>query len=427
MRRPTHRVVSIFVSAGLCVGLGFAPSAAASGFGTGQQGARAAGMAGAVVARADDPTAVFHNPGGPALADAWKGALGVGYDVVNERLYQGLGPALGTTGAQRDLDALPAHGAFIKPINQRLKVGFGLHTPYRLETEWQDPSTYPGRRITSAAEVVTYDLDLIASFKASKTFGVGIGVTWRASEISLERRVAGVDPTTGSLVDFGSLATDSDLEGALGWSVGFVHRPTERFWWGGSYRSEIETDFDAVGRMTQVSTGNTQLDQLFAGTQPFDLDLPATTSLTYPAVARLGVAVAITKQLVVEVDVEHAAWSALDTLSFAYVGESFLDQTVRLDLDDAISLRAGLEYTFLAGMQLRFGVAHEESPQPDATVGPLLMDGERLILAAGLGLDWLHLAFQWIDQDQRVVAGQIDNLDGNYRANAWRALFSLHM
>ena len=403
--------------------------AAAGGFSFGDQGAKAMGMAGAFVAQADDPSAVFYNLAGLALADDKIGALGTAVHSLNESLYQGLPPGIGagTTGAQDDAMSFLPHVYFATPLSDNVKLGLGLTSPFFFDTDWLDPGSFAGRYLTSSAELTTYDLTAGVAFKASATFGLGVGAVYRTAELQQSRRLGTTDPFSGSEIDAGTIDVDTDSSDGVGFHVGLLHRPSPRFSWGIAYRSSIEVDFDGTGRLTQISTGNDQLDRTIAATFPFDQDLALATAIEFPDLASLGVAFGLTDSLLLEIDAELTGWSSVRQLEVAFATLPAVDQTVRLDFDDSTTLRAGLQYTAASAAQYRIGVAFDESPQPDATVGAWLADKESLRVSVGFGKDWLDVAFTWIDDQQRIVSDQVDDLNGNYRSNAWILGLTLSM
>src|SRR5947208_1053918 len=95
-----------------------AAPAHAAGFTGPETGIKAMGMAGAFTAQANDPTAVFYNPGGLALFK--KGKLTAGFAAVehNESQYQGLSPGIGsgTTGQQSKFLTWPVHAFAALPL-----------------------------------------------------------------------------------------------------------------------------------------------------------------------------------------------------------------------------------------------------------------------------------------------------------------------
>ena len=76
----------------------------AAGFEFPTQSAKALAMGGTFVAQANDPTAIYYNPGGLGLLAKKKGAsLGLTTSKLNESLYQGLAPGIGA-GTSNDVD-----------------------------------------------------------------------------------------------------------------------------------------------------------------------------------------------------------------------------------------------------------------------------------------------------------------------------------
>jgi long-chain fatty acid transport protein len=409
-----------------------APAVAGGGFELFSQGAKAAGMAGAFVAQADDPTAIYYNPGGlglkpPPPAKPKKAAVGLSAIALNEALYQGLGPGpgAGTAGERETGFSFAPHVYAALPLAPKVTFGLGVYSPFLLDSEWSAPDTFAGRFVSTAAEVTTYDLAPTIGFQLGDSFGLGIGAVYRTSEITQTRRLSLADPDTGRPLDVASLSSETDFEGGFGFSAGLLHRPSPRFSWGASYRSAIEIDYGGVARATQIQTGDAAIDALVRATLPLDEDLALATTVELPDVVRLGVAIGLTKSLLLEIDAEQTGWSSLDTITFSLPGNADLDQTIALALDDAAAFRAGLQWTLPTGFQLRVGYAFEESPQPDATVGAFLADSDRGIMAGGVGLDWLQLAFAWIDYDQRIVTTSADAVNGNWRKNEYLIGFTI--
>lgn len=414
------------VAATLFLGLALAAPGFAAGFDLFAQGAKAAGMAGAFVAQADDPTAVYYNPAGlafkpPPPGKPKKAAIGLTAWTLNDGLYQGLAPGAGagTTGDQTTSFKLLPHAFLAKPLGPGAVLGLGVYTPFFLNTEWASPGSFAGRFVSTRAQLATYDVAPTLGLRLSKTMAFGVGAIYRTSKISQNRRISLPDPSTGRPVDVASAAADSDFESGYGWSAGLLFRPSPRFSLGASYRSAITTDYKGVERLTQVPTGDSAFDALVKASLPLDEDLALISSLQLPDVARLGMAIGLTKSFLVELDAEKTGWSGIQSLAFTLPSEPDLDQTVELRFKDSMAYRMGLQWTAATGPQLRLGYALEQSPQPDATVGPLLADSDRAVYTAGIGLDWLNVAFAWIANDQRIVTTNVDGINGNWRSSSW--------
>lgn len=409
----------------LAVALAIPPAAGAGGFAFDPQGARAAGMAGAFTAQADDPTAIFYNPAGLALTDPAERknvAVGAATFQLEEGLFQGLPPgiAAGTNGERDNPSAVLPHLYLVKGVSPRVQLGLGVYSPFHLDTAWLDPASFAGRDLAVEAGIETLDVNPTFSCRLGRSFGLGLGVVWRTADVELMRRLTTIDPTSDQVVDFATQDLDTGSEGELGWNLGILHRPSERFSWGLTYRSEIEFDFVGTeSTLTQIATGNQQLDDLLAAAFPFGQDLPATASLEFPDLASLGVALGIGARSVLEVDVDWSGWSSVQDLDFDLPTEPDQSVAVPLELDDAFTYRLGYGYETLPGTEFRLGYAYVETPQPDRTVGAVLADANRNVITAGLGRDWLHVGISWVDFEQRIVTDNLQGLNGNHRSNGW--------
>lgn len=395
-----------------------------AGFAFVDQGAKAAGMAGAFTAQASDPSAIVYNPGGLGLLKQKKSvSAGMAFSAFNESLYQGLSPGIGagTTGEQETAPGMPPHAYITMPLGKRLMAGMGVYSPFRMHTEWANPSSFAARHDATMSKIEAWDFAPTVGLRLTSGLGVGIGAIYRTSQISVSRRIATTSPT--GLVDVASLDMKTDMEPGYGWTAGILGKG-KRLSWGVSYRSPIHTDYIGVGRLSQLKTGDPQYDELVKGSYPMDQDLPLSSSLDYPDRASVGAAWNLTKKLTIEADVNRTGWSSVQDVSLRFQSASFLDSSYPLAFQDAMDYRAGLIYRLRTGPQLRAGFAYEETPQPDLTVGAFLPDSSRSTLALGVGLDWLDVALSWTTYDQRIVFDNVNAINGNYRANAWAVVVS---
>ncbi len=416
-----NRIGALLCGALLC---GAALPVHAAGFSFGDQGAKAAGMAGAFTAQANDASAIVYNPGGLGLLKKKKSvSAGAAMSSFNESLYQGLPPGIGagTTGQQETSLGTPPHAYLTLPVGDRMVAGMGVYSPFRMHTEWADPASFAARHDATTSQIEAWDFAPTLGIRLTPTLGLGVGAIYRTSEISVSRRIEG--QALAGPVDVASLGMKTDTEPGYGFTAGLLQKGA-RLSWGLSYRSAIKTDYVGVGRLTQVESGDPQYDELVKATLPLDQDLAMSSSLEYPDQASLGVAWGFTKALTVEADVSRTGWGSVQDLSFRFASSSFLDTRYRLDFQDAMAYRVGMIFRLPTGPQLRAGYAFEETPQPDLSVGAFLPDSNRSTLAVGAGLDWLDVAFSWTTYDQRIVSTSAQGLNGNYRANAWSFVIS---
>lgn len=410
MRLPTAVLLSTLVAA----------PALAAGFDFPTQSAKALAMGGAFVAQANDPTAIYYNPGGLGLLAKKKGAsLGLTTSKLNESLYQGLPPGIGagTVGEQEtSMDNVP-HVFGTLPFGARVVTGVGVYSPFRMRTEWADPEVFPGRRLAFESELSSLDITTSAGVALGSSFGIGGAIVFRTSDYGASRRVTILDG--GVVRDIGTLEMKTDTEKSYTWTAGVLHHIGGSFSWGASYRAGNETDYNGVGRMTQILTGDAQLDDLVRTQYTFDEDLALASTLSLPAQATFGIAVGSGQPFLLEIDATQTDWKDVQEIAFAFPGNPELDTAYPLRFEDAMTYRAGLSFRFPTGPELRFGYAMEESPQPDETVGAFLPDAARSTISAGFGLDWLNVGLAWTTYEQRIIATNVDALNGNYRASAW--------
>ena len=405
-----------------------ASAARASGFATEQEGVKAMGLAGAYTALAvDDPSALYYNVGGLALLDNQILTAGASAYSLQRSQYQGRPPGIGagTTGQQEVVRDLYPHAYLALPFGTRAKIGVGVDSPFGFETDWSNPTTFPGRAISLTSQLRTYDLTTGFSWKVSPRLGIGLAAIYRSSDLANTRNIQLPDPVTGLPRDVASINAGTDFEGGFGWNVGILNRLTRTFSWGLSYRSPIDVTYQGSARLNQIATGNAQLDQLVSASLPLGTDLPIASEIRFPATAALGIAVGHKEGFQASFDLGWAQWSRFQGVGVAFLTKPSLSYVLQGTYDDAYSYRLGARYTLEGGSQFRFGAALEKTPQPDGSLSPFFVDADRTTVAAGYGLDWLDIALQWQRYDNRFTFTNPDGLNGLYRNEAWLLAVSI--
>jgi len=395
---------------------------AAQGLRSEEQSARAAGVAGAYVAQVDDPSAILYNPGALALMKKKKGAtLGTSEARAGQVLFQGTSPgiAAGTTGEQKTpLMTLP-YAFLTAPLGKYLVSGVGIYSPYREQSEWATPSSYAGRFLATRSRIDTTDVTTAFGLRLGSFLGVGGGLILRSSSLAAAKRLPGASS------DVATLDMTTDTVRARGWNAGVLLRPSARFSLGATYRSRIRASYRGAGTLTQIMTGDAQLDQAIAATYPFGQEIGLVSQLEFPAQKIAGIAFAPAPSLLFEVDAARSEWHRVPGIAFSFADMPFLNTVYPLALDKSTALRGGVRYQFPTGPQLRFGYAVVRTPQPDQTVGAFLADANRNTITAGFGLDWLDIAVGWSSYAKRSIVTNVDALNGEYRANGWTLTLSV--
>jgi len=392
----------------------------AAGFSIFEQGAKAMGLAGAFTGQADDPSALFHNVGGLAFLDKQAFQVGVTLINVSESDFQGVEPFPGV-GVTESVDTsifTPAHFYWVRPIKDRINFGLSFNSPFGLAVEWDNPETFSGRFISTDAELVTFDISANLGFQLTDNFGIGIGVIGRSSKVGLERFAPSVNPFNQTVFNAAFVDLESDLDFGVGFQIGILHKVGTAFSWGLSYRSTIDIDYSGDGRLTQISSGNPQLDAVVASRLPFDTRLPIETSIEFPDSANLGISVGLTQNTRLNADIIWTGWSSFDQIDLRFLTAPELSTVIREDWEDVYSYRLGLAYRSTKGRDWRFGYLRDETPQPDASVGPLLPDANRSGFTFGVGLKHWDLSLMYLLFDQRTSRTNDDGFFGTYDTEA---------
>lgn len=389
------------------------------------QTARATGVAGAFVAQVDDPTAVFFNPGALGLLKKKKGvSLGAATSSNRSFIFQGRAPGIGagTIGEQStSLDVVPS--AFMTlPFGKNAVFGMGAFSSMRFQSEWESPDAFSGRFLATKSNVDVYDVTPTLGVQVTPAFGVGAGLVYRTSKISVERRL-GAD-LNGTLREVARQTLETDTKSEIGWNAGMLLRPSTRFSLGLAYRSPMTIDYEGVSTLEQVATGDAQFDQLVQATFPFGQNLAIVSQLRTPVIVNAGIAFSPADPLLFEVDVNRAQWKSMKSIAFVFPNNGTLDTIYTLDLQNTTSYRAGMKFTFPTGPVVRFGYSMDKSPQPDATISPFFAALGRNTITAGFGLDWLDVAVAWSTFNERSVTTSIDQFNGDYSGNRWTVVIT---
>ncbi|HEX9162213.1 MAG TPA: outer membrane protein transport protein [Thermoanaerobaculia bacterium] len=404
-----------------------------SGFALFEQGAKATSMGGAFSATADDPSAIFYNVAGIAQQRhltffAGGTAINFGNEFrgdPNDEFTSG------TTGFYRRHTFVPPNAYVTVPIGSNLTFGLGVMAPFGLRTNWADP--FIGRFISRDANIKVVDIEPALAWQTSDgRLAIGAGADYRRSHIVLQRNNAptgtGVNPFTGRITDVANAFLNSGWDSKTGWNVGVLVKPSERFRLGASYRSAIDINYTGDAVITQILTGNPQLDAIVkAGLPP---NQRIATTIPFPWTAVAGIAITTIPNTDVEFDYTRTGWSRFKSLDVAFATTPSANFSRPQNWKDSNSYRLGVNHAATAVWDVRFGLLYDQTPQPTEVVSPLLPDADREGATFGFG----HHRGPWII-DASVFALHFktrstqglsqDGFNGTYKTNA--ILLSLNL
>jgi long-chain fatty acid transport protein len=405
---------------------------AASAFGAGflipEQGAKASSMSGAFAATADDPSAIFYNPAGLAQQrhmTAYAGTTLINF--TNEFTGDPNSPVTaGTTASyKRHLFNVPNMYAAL-PIGNNLTVGVGVFAAFGLRTDWADP--FPGRYISKDADLKTTSVNPAVAWQSDNgKIAVGGGFEYRRARVILNANRMSLNPFTGRIVDIANTRLASDYGSGTGFNFGVLLKPTSRIRVGASYRSAMDIDLEGHADVTQISTGNAQLDAIIASQLPPDQAIK--TKFPFPDIATVAVAFSPTEDWDIELDMMRTGWSAFDALTVNFQTTPANSFTRVQNWEDSTSYRLGINHNINEMWDVRFGAVYDKNPQPVEAVSPLLPDSDRVGVTFGTGTrlgehlfaDWGVMVLHFKDRDTQ---GRNDEgFNGRYETDAmlWQA------
>ena len=166
----------------------------AAGFGIYEQSAKASGLAGAWVARADDAAANWYNPAALIWLEGSEFQFGTNIINTGDSELTSSDPAFGlsqpTTFEQESNLATPSHLYYRTKLNNNVAFGIGVTTPFGLVTEWADrPVTFSAAK----SELATFVINPNVAFRLTESWSVAVGVDYILADLSNFSREVPVD------------------------------------------------------------------------------------------------------------------------------------------------------------------------------------------------------------------------------------------
>jgi len=401
-----------------------------AGFGLYEQGAKATAMGGAFAATADDPSAIFYNVAG--IAQQRHTSFLAGGTLINFANEFTGDPndafTSGATGQYRHHTFVPPNAYFILPVGSNLTLGVGVFTPFGLRTNWEDP--WIGRFVSRDANIKTVSVQPSLAWQTTDgRFAFGLGAEYRRARVVLSRNstlppgTVNVNPFTGRFIDVASAYLSSDWDNAWGWNAGVLFKPSSYWRIGASYRAPMDIDFKGDVTITQISTGNPQLDaQIKPGLPPSQ---PVATTINFPSITNVGIATTAIPNWDLEFDVVHTTWSRFQQLKVDFLTTPAAGFTRVQNWDDSNSYRFGANRVLNSTWDVRFGLLYDRTPQPTENVSPLLPDSDRE--GASFGIGWHHgpwvfdateFALHFKKRGTQGISSADNNFNGTYRTDA---------
>jgi long-chain fatty acid transport protein len=408
--------------------LAFPAAVHASGFAIESQGARAMGFAGAYVAQAADPSAIFYNAAGIGFLKGKQlyvaGAFaGLSTDFTGEGPF----PAAGTLEkSDRGLGVLPAL-YYSQQVGERAVIGVGVSRPFGVRSKWENPNTFSGRFICLECQISSWSINPTIAYKLADRLSLGAGLDVRFSKFELTRRLIADPNPFPEPTDVAELTLGNGTDTGIGFNLGLLASPTESLSIGLAYRHEVAIDHAAQADFVQILTGTQVVDDAVRVALP--ASQPATVSFTYPGSISAGVAFR-RGYWTIEADVQWMLWSSFDQVTIAFANSPAFDSTLPQEWASTWRGAFGVEYLIGDDWEVRSGFGYDHSPAPSETISPFIHDADRYTF--GAGGSWKHENLR-LDFNLRYVAFRTSSTlgisrydyDGSYETGGLQAGASL--
>ncbi|HKX31158.1 MAG TPA: outer membrane protein transport protein [Blastocatellia bacterium] len=327
----------------------------------------------------------------------WMGDLQLGtYRYSRERIPPG--PAAGLVSETRlGLPGLATEATYVSG-SHRYALGFGLYTIYGFQSKLQDPAQLGPFATFFDTRVASNDLAAGGAVRLHPKLSVG-------GSFIIGRGFADLSLPNPQLAPLGIARQDRlDVSGigAPGVSVGLHYRPTERISLGINYKTRRSYDLEG-----DLSTF------VAAGGAIVPVNPQVAVKLKPPAAAEGGIEIKALNQLRLFADFRFYDYTA--AFQEIAVNERQSGQTLstlRLEMYDVRSVRAGGIYTLSEATKIHFGWAYTSNGIPAANLTPGTINLGGFDLSGGIGKriggHWLNLAVAGILGRSRTI-GPLEN------------------
>ncbi len=352
----------------------------ASGFALYQAGARSSSLAGAVVARADDLSAIFYNPAGLTQLPGLQVMAGVtaifpATEIVT-KFY-----GLSRSNEMQDNVFFPPHFYISYQAWKNLWLGLGGFSPFGLGVEF-DPK-WPGQVSNIRTMISSFNLNPTVALKVTDYLSLAAGLDVMYFDLEMRRTLP--LPYIGF--------QDTNLSGdswGVGFNVGALVKPADFISLGLSYRSQVKQTVEGNARFAPAHF----------------LTANANGDITLPDMIFGGVMLRPLKPLTVEVGFIWTHWSLFNRLATNFhnpLGTLSEPKNWR----DTWRFQVGVEYKVTNWLDLRAGYAFDEEPIPGEYADYIVPTSNSHWFTFGPGFRWrnftLDLSYTYLFMPDHTV------------------------
>jgi long-chain fatty acid transport protein len=398
MRRKTRFGVLLLAAVMVLV---VAQSSFGAGFALYESSARGNALGGAMVGRADDPSALFYNPAGITQLPGMQFMAGATFIVPSTTVHTYSSRTGAETSATRTEDNVfyPPHTYLTYQYNDDLWFGLGIFSPFGLGVEF-DPN-WAGRFNSYKAFIESVTINPTVAYKVTDKLSaaVGLDAMWFRTELRSKINEA--------LFTQQALDIDRGLKGdswGFGWNAALHYKALDWLSLGFSYRSQVKQHVE--GEVEFAKSPFTLLPASFFN------NTDVSGRITLPAELFLGATFKLMDRLTWEVGTVWTQWSSFPDLGFTFSNPIYVSGGVPVtksgaikDYQDVWRINTGIEFKATNWLDLRLGYAFDQEPTVVRYVDYLLPSNDRHMFCTGVGFHWnkwtLDLSYTYLIVEER--------------------------
>jgi len=329
---------------------------------------------------AEDASTIFFNPAG--MSEFTKERIDVAGHYIKTRFKfknaastgaSALGsPSLAGQNNDGGQGSLVPNIYYIRPVSETMTFGFGVFSPFGLNTLYDDD--WIGRYHAVGTALTTVNFNPSLSMKMTDKLAMGAGLNLQYASVQLSSAIdfgslcfAMLDSASCQLMNVGPQQNDGfvELDGntadalGIGWNWGVLFKPAAHTQIGAAYRSQIKHRFK--GKADFSVPGSTA----FVTGSGYFTDTDIKADLTVPPSFSLSAYHGTDATFGVMADLTWVGWSTFEELRIKY-DSGQPDSVTTENWKNSYRAALGFNYRLNELVLLRTGIAYDKSPVPDA-------------------------------------------------------------
>lgn len=382
----------------------------AGGFQVNLQGNKQTGMGHLGTGLTLGASNVYFNPGSMGFLDKKFSSEVGGSFITSEVAFQD--QSTGITERTNNPLGTPFYAYASYKVTDKFSAGIGVYTPFGSTVDWG--KEWSGSKLIQDISLRAIFIQPTVSYKITDKIGFGAGLNIVSGSVELNRELD---------APFGDDNT-VNLQGstvAFGFNAGLYIQASEKLSFGLTYRSQVDVEL-------KEGDATFSVDPLLATTLPnttFDATLPLPSTITF------GIGYQINEKWLVSIEESFVQWSAYESLDFDFANASTPDSKNARNYEDAIIVRAGVQYTASEKLDLRAGFYYDQSPIQDDYFSPETPNSDNYGITLGASFDptekfGIDASILYIIGSERESYYQPEGFGGKYASRSFIPGIGLH-